>query len=384
MNSISLSMDGSTQSSELVGIIQLFEQSSSVQIIPQLHEYCNKNKLKKLLLCLLSLQVTNPSDFLRYATEGNLNDILSSLHVICPTLLNIAIRPPFKLTGTSNTSIIPWNGKYLINARVVNYRLDNDGRFMLPEGIEYFQSSNVALVFSESLDKVEGEKVFTNNDQPPVPYRGIEDIRILEHPVDKTIYYIGTMCHDSKLVMTHGIYDIEASTITMNPICSPYLRAMEKNWCMFFHQRDLKFVYQWYPLEIGHIKNGSLQIQSRKYYNDLLFLKRVKGSSCGVSYNGMVWFLVHFHSEETTRQYYHAFIVLDEETLAIKKISAPFNFEKERIEFGMGLVVNDSHIIITYTVLDRDARIGIYERGVMEQLLFQDKKSIVHEDEFVF
>jgi hypothetical protein len=189
-------------------------------------------------------------------------------------------------------------------------------------------------------------------------------------------YYIATKQNDDsqKLNICHGIYDIENKKIHINEIDSPFDKNVEKNWSLFVHHNEIKCVYKWNPCMIGIItKKNTFEIKNVKHYHQLPFLKHVKGSSCGYydESDQSIWFLAHVHTNTHLRQYYHFFIILEYATLKMKKISDLFTFEQSKIEYALGLIVEKDRILISYSVWDRNPKIGIYDK--------QKIKSICHE-----
>ena len=345
------------------GVVVMYDRSDDLM------KYLMKHGMQRLAMAVQAFPFVDVPRFVRSVTSETENHVLTHLVRVAPTLIKHTSQPPFFVNGTSNSCVFKQGDRYFVNCRVVNYVLDREraNHFILPNGIDYFQSTNVLLEMSSDLKGVVSEKVF-ENDEEGGPVRGLEDVRVLVEGDKK--YYIATIFNQGQLMMSHGEYDTSAPKIERHPIGSPYGRRVEKNWCMFAHNGDVRFVYQWYPLEIGKVVSSKLQIVLRRQY-DIPILKRVKGSSCGVHdpVTKSIWFLVHFHTDNEFRQYYHMFILLDPEALAIQKISCPFTFEMEKIEFGMGLVVEASRIVITHTVFDATARVSVFDRKELETLV---------------
>lgn len=313
----------------------------------------------------------------------NHQSMLVCMKRMCPVLLSNVQTPYLTLTGLSNTSILPYHENkneggrnYLLNVRVVNYRLNDEAQFLLPTEQPYFNSDNLMLEVSEDLKTVVREKRFVNEDKSQSPYRGIEDIRLIW--CRGQIHYIGTMFHRQRLMMTSAIYDPTRPSLEVRPIESPTHRQVEKNWCMFVNASDeLRYVYQWSPFEIGRVEDNKLVIEHQKNYG-LWFMSRIKGSSSGVydPKTQCLWFLVHFHSDQVPRQYYHMIIQVRPNDYEIVRMSRPFLFEDTTIQFGMGLLVEEKRVVMTYTVFDRDARVVSYDRATLERLLLSDEHAV--------
>jgi len=356
---------------ELVSVLEKFETENRFELKEDTSRYLFDNGFPNLGFCVYISRCIDPSTLLRQNTsKQEENMILSNVLRMIPCLVNILSSPPLYLNGTSNSCIYLENDKYILNCRMTNYKLARDkaNQFLFPEGVNYFDSNNIYVEISSSLDKVMKEHSFEKDKKENGYVRGIEDIRILKN--DSRYYYIGTIFHNEKLMMSFGEYDVSRKCIERNPIESPYNQLVEKNWAMFVKDNEFWFVYRWSPLEIGKIKNNKLEIVYRRRY-ELNLLNRVKGSSCGIvdPIDGKLWFLVHFHTDNDMRQYYHMFIIIDPKTFSILKISSPFTFEQQRVEFGIGLVVESNRILVSYTVFDETCRVASYDRTQIEKLL---------------
>ena len=100
------------------------------------------------------------------------------------------------------------------------------------------------------------------------------------------------------------------------------------------------------------------------------FFRNVRGSSNGYVFDGEVWFLCHVVEYCQPREYYHLFAVLDNETFKVKRWSNLFKFEGEKIEYALGIIVNEKEIIVSYSKWDRDACIGVFDKKKIEKEMF--------------
>lgn len=345
----------------------------AVDASEELSTFLLRNGMQRLAVAVLAFPYVDVSAWLRSANSQTENHIFTHLVRVAPVMVKHVLQSPFHINGTSNSCVFKAGDRYFVNCRVVNYKLDREiipNHFILPNGIDYFQSSNVLLEMSSNFQQVLGEKVFENEEGESGPVRGVEDVRVLVLN-DGKMYYAGTIFHNNRLVISHHLYDPDQKRIVRQPIASPFDRKVEKNWAMFEYNGEIRFVYQWYPIQIGKVVSSKLDIVIQRDH-DLDLFKRVKGSSCGVydSVSGCLWFLVHVRTDNEFRQYYHMLVLLDPNTFAIQKVSCPFTFEKERVEFGMGLIVEPTRVVMTYTVFDETARVVVFERQKIESTLF--------------
>jgi hypothetical protein len=72
-------------------------------------------------------------------------------------------------------------------------------------------------------------------------------------------------------------------------------------------------------------------------------------------------------------EYYHCIIILDQNTLQIKKCSIPFRFSNDlenTVENCLGIVVEDSRIIFSYSIMKSKSLIGIYDKKKIIEYFF--------------
>ena len=270
----------------------------------------------------------------------------------------------------SSSCIIPNKTKdgYLLNARLVNYRITEDGNYV-DWGGKHIVTMNKYIELSNDFE-IKREQLLEPIYED-VMYIGIEDIRIFSHK--NTIYHIGTVFRpDKKIGICKGIYDIVnnpnlqsdiiTASFSMNSEC-------EKNWVYFNYKGELRIIYNWFPLKICKINehiNTLLELVEEKSMPNLF--KYARGSTCGAEYNNEIWFVIHIVSYETPRHYYHLIVVFDK-NMNLLRYSAPFKFEDICIEYCLGLIVDDDRIILTYSNWDRTTKIGVYNKKYIDDLL---------------
>jgi hypothetical protein len=191
-----------------------------------------------------------------------------------------------------------------------------------------------------------------------------------QHPINHKLY-----CGYGEIDMT----DIEnmSTNISYSPVSTPYNKECEKNWVFY---GDYKIVYQWYPLTIGKIvkkenendnNKQELFFEKEKDIQMPPFFQQVRGSTNGCELNGEIWFLCHVVEYSQPREYYHFFAVFDKETMEIKRWSNLFKYEGEKIEYSLGLIVEEERIIISYSKWDSTPCIAVYDKKKVEAGMFQ-------------
>ena len=116
----------------------------------------------------------------------------------------------------------------------------------------------------------------------------------------------------------------------------------------------MRFVYEWYPLTIGTLEDGTDQMIDLDTVIDTpRSFKYLRGSSNGVTYQQEIWFMVHGVGN-IGYTYYHKIVVLDAQTLHVKRHSYPFKLEGLLTEFCLGLDIDEKSetMTIAYSGMD--------------------------------
>jgi len=228
-------------------------------------------------------------------------------------------------------------------------------------------------------------------------YVGLEDVR----PFSSTSYSNEIIYNANRGLSANdiGIEHGKINLITGENMGATILReqAIEKNWVLLEDAKGhICHVYGWYPLKIGIVIENERpqekeeqqkpqqqqQKQPQKQSNLIVthehmtpyFFKHIRGSSNGICIETKqpphppqqlqqlptkeIWFLCHCVSYEDRRYYYHIWIVLDQETLTLKKYSPFFTFEKGIVEYAMGLMYwkETNELIVGYSLYDRETK----------------------------
>lgn len=254
---------------------------------------------------------------------------------------------------------------FFVNIRYVNYRIGEQGEYINQEHIE---TKNVLakLVRDENGFWDKESEIFISHDvEHDDRYVGLEDIRLFSD--DEKIYYSanrGVAKHgvakqglENKMVVETGYIDKESGkTVDSCFLNMDGQREIEKNWVYFQGENCKKMVYGWHPLTIGNI-DGSQFIKTHEIETPAFF-RNVRNSTNGLIIRDEIWFIGHIVSYEDRRYYYHMFIVLDKETLTLKKYTKMFTFEKEKVEYTLGFEYNEKTdcFFIGYSTMDNSTK----------------------------
>jgi glycosyltransferase involved in cell wall biosynthesis len=263
----------------------------------------------------------------------------------------------------SSPSILAVGDKYLLNVRLVNYKINSSGGYDLKG--RSIRTKNKMLLLDHALQPVK-PAVFPATSMPEraIPnsaysYHGVEDIKLAR--IENKIYFTGTACLAYQQIGTClGVYDEQQ----LVPLDLKPMQSCEKNWV--FLPDQMSMVYEWYPLRFGPVVDRQLRLNETRNMPKLFQMAR--GSTNGVQHKDEYWFVVHFvfQHENELRFYTHALVVFDT-SMQLKRYTLPFKFTKaSSIEYCLGLVVEKDRILISHSVLDREAYVRIYSFDAFE------------------
>jgi glycosyltransferase involved in cell wall biosynthesis len=283
--------------------------------------------------------------------------------------------------------------------RHVNYRIDDQGQYI---NQEHIVTKNVVSIVDTTdpdkwtkVDEFELQYDTSLDDR----YVGLEDVRLWCSPVDGQLHYNANRAspltkdgEGNRMHIEHGRIDLpERTTRDDGRLQYEHARDLEKNWVLFAKGTengtgDTLCVYNWSPLVIGDISEKSHTFTEIHRSTEVpRFFSYVRGSTNGVAVTGKdgsdeMWFLCHVVSYEDRRFYYHLVVVLDRNTLAVKKYTSLFTFHAHaKVEYTLGFVATPGHkqssqFLIGYSVNDCETKYMNVSRDVLEQHMIEHKK----------
>jgi hypothetical protein len=90
----------------------------------------------------------------------------------------------------------------------------------------------------------------------------------------------------------------------------------------------------------------------------------VKGSSTGFKTNDELWFVLH---KSQLNNYQHFFAVFDHD-MNLLRYSELFKLDNRRVEFCIGLIIEDERTILSFSSLDTNIYIGVYENNYIDSI----------------
>ena len=305
--------------------------------------------------------------------------------------------------------------KYVVNVRYVNYSIGPNGEYLQKSTIE---TKNVLAVLEKGEDAdaswtITSETFLKHDPMADDFYIGIEDVRLFTplrisnahgnvafalknspqvgvlnvqrcknmDPYDlsegQSVTYNGNRClKTGSIEIEVGKVDIlTGETVPPQYPHIPGQGSLEKNWVFLEQTVDAKtketqqkMIYGWSPLKIGdlvHASNAKENEQDTSSSSKTVFsktheiatpafFKQLRGSTNGLTIGQEIWFICHAVSYEDRRYYYHIVVVLDSVTLALKRYTPYFTFEKEKVEYTLGFTYQeeDDTFLIGYSVMD--------------------------------
>jgi tetratricopeptide (TPR) repeat protein len=294
--------------------------------------------------------------------------------------------------NSSSSCLIPnpfenKNG-YLMNVRYVNYLINNNGNYLNCDKHIITQNKYLEL----SIDfKIINENFLEFNFEDR-RYIGIEDIRFFYDLYSKKTQFIGTGYHKNNTIgIVAGDYDTNENKLSSIVEIKPFCQSnCEKNWVFVDYNKSINVIYKWHPLQICKINKEKELLELIETKEMPKIFSHARGSTCGFTYTTKIslagnnndnndninisfdeteiWFVLHMVSYESPRHYYHIISVFDE-SMNLLRYSAPFKFHTEPIEYCLGLVVEDDRVLITYSVWDRETKLGIYDKKYIDSII---------------
>jgi glycosyltransferase involved in cell wall biosynthesis len=295
---------------------------------------------------------------------------------------------PHMVSSTPSIVYDKSNSQLIVCVRYVNYRVNDKGGYDNRENITTVNVIARVDIREDVWRKTE-ETVLDYNRELDGRYVGLEDVRLHLSPNKQLMFNANRgIGSGGKMAVEHGEIGAPA-TARSGLITMEGQHTIEKNWVLLNNcDGKIKTVYGWYPLRIGDIiPEGSANnptslhdsvnhlnyafVQTHQSATPDLF-KHVRGSTNGITIDDEIWFLCHVVSYEDRRYYYHLFVVLDADTLELKRYTRLFTFDKEKVEYSLGFVFfrPTNRFLLGFSRLDRTTEFMYVSKSAIE-LLFQ-------------
>jgi hypothetical protein len=289
---------------------------------------------------------------IRFIHQGQVMRVLSDMSGVEKGLI---ASPAIDGYESSSTSFLRFKGQGILNVRYVNYLLNNEGCYIIRDVNGHLKTQNVILRLKDSFEVESTTHMYVQTDLPRFSedIQGLEDIRLYDG--ESCIKFIATQrefspSRQNRMVIGDISY-LGTHFINLQVIEPPVQTGCEKNWIPLGQGR---FIYQWYPFQIGMVKDGRLDITCE--YDVPKVFQGVRGSTIFTPLNsGRAIGLIHFSEEGGPRKYYHRLVTLDIATARPLEVSHPFTFGRIGIEFCIGMAIEGGNVRFWYSQHDKDA-----------------------------
>jgi len=304
--------------------------------------YDNTNKQKNILLHDVSLKTIN------FTNKININNV------------------DFY---SGSFSITNCNDGYILCFRYLNYFITYDNICINNDKINN-ATINKFLKINKDYNIIHENELIIPNvtfwDKSKYNYDvlGVEDVRIINYNEEFKIIGV-TQNSNNKIGISIGDYNYNENKITNLKFIEPNFNSqkVEKNWVYFKNiSNKLLIIYKWYPLQICNIFNNELNLIHEIKMPE--FFINARGSSCGFNYNNELWFIIHCNNDG---DYYHSIVVFNEHVV-LKKHTSWFKFKGYKIEFCIGLYIENDKLILPYSIYDNQSYIDIYDMNTINNL----------------
>jgi hypothetical protein len=134
----------------------------------------------------------------------------------------------------------------------------------------------------------------------------------------------------------------------------------------------MALVYEWYPLQLTEIDYESGQLNRLVSKAMPSFFKDARGSTSGYKKDKEIWFVLHkrrsfFKNKIHCLEYHHCFAIFDTE-MNLVRYSDWFTFGNTSVEFCLSIIVKDTEVILSYSLLDTQSFVSVYDAASLRRL----------------
>lgn len=277
----------------------------------------------------------------------------------------------------SSCSLVPtMDGQgYLVNARYVNYSIDERGAYHMRSADGHVKTKNALVPLNQAFQPTEFPRFVEEDYQRhPSNIEGMEDMRLFYH--NNQLGFVASskdVTPTGKVVMTMGKYDVEkARAYNINVLEPPTTTSCDKNFIYIpnkyiEHIQEAKgranFIYGWHPLQLGSVipeeadtHGGQLRIHTVQ--ETPTSWTHFRGSSNLVEYDSKVYCVAHHVKYSTPRIYLHTLIEFSKEMKPLR-YTPFFTLRKMTIEYCLGLAIK--HDTVTLLASEYDRNPGVFQ-----------------------
>lgn len=277
----------------------------------------------------------------------------------------------------SSCSLVPTTdgSAYLMNARYVNYRIDERGAYHMRSADGHVKTKNALVPLNSQFQPTESPRFLEEDYQRhPSNIEGLEDMRLFYY--DDKLHFIASSKDISslgKVVMTMGKYDAkQARAYNVHVLEPPTPSDCQKNWIPVPNKyldhipaakERINVIYGWCPLQIGSVIPEEADIHGGKLHihtvqNTPTSWTHFRGSSNLVEYNDRLYCVAHHVKYVSPRNYLHALVEFSKEMKPLR-YTPFFTFRKTSIEYCIGLTIKNDTVTLLASEYDKDP--GVFQ-----------------------
>lgn len=287
----------------------------------------------------------------------------------------IEINPP-KKEGSSecyfpmNPSICKVQNGYQVICRTVNYQKQALRNASTAEdGV--CRTRNFLIEYTKDfipISHLEIEDILRDKESAySCQYQGMEDCRLF--PYRGSSWFTCTIPAEISYMALCRLSDGEnggkGSIESFTPLLGPDPLRSEKNWLPFKMDGKLHLLYSSDPFTVYQPELSTGNCTPIFKYDPVYDFSQFRGSAAPILFNEGYLMIIHEVNsrQDGSRVYTHRFVFLDEH-FQIEKISMPFTFKHQGVEFCCGMTLNHAEDELIMTIGIEDAQAWFVFMGV--------------------
>lgn len=229
----------------------------------------------------------------------------------------------------------------------------------------------------------------------PEAVHGLEDGRLFEWRGQLWVLYSGLRREGSRYFNTMLICRVEAGRLTDPRVLpSPKHLEREKNWMPWVMGEALYLVYSTQPVEVYRVSSTGLEPVSVGSVTKGPAISPVGGAMMSGSSQVIPWgrgrylavthhrkkaailkklYMKHLSRDpayQRKKVVFHHYLMMFDESFTLLGRSRPFQFETEGVEFCAGIAMRGNQVVLSYGVMDNQARMLTMDATQLERALF--------------
>lgn len=288
---------------------------------------------------------------------------------------------PYKAT---NPSIIKTDDGYSVICRTIAYTQKGGLLFKpidpsITDWHANMRTRNFLLKYTKDLTLISQTEIIDSLSEKLRPftkvrYSGIEDCRIFSiDPIGFTGTVLTTTAETPikiGLCFAANNPDNTVNVETLIPLKVERQQWVEKNWLPFVLNETLYIVYFYDPFAIYEVDQETGATKKVVKYTPKCDFSQFRGSAGPISFDDGYLIVVHEVISKETNTYLHRFLYLDQD-FQIQKISNPFTYRHQGVEFCCGMTIDHSgeNLLMGIGIEDAEAFIAITDLSTVRDML---------------